>query len=282
MPADPFDALLSPPAPLAPRPEFAAALRARIERELGMQPPPTQVPTVVVPYLAATDARAAIDWYRTAFNAHENAAARVDMPDGRLGHAEFTIGDAHFMIADEFPEMDVNSPTTLGGSPIQLHLQVPEVDRVYAAAVAAGATGLREPSDQFHGNRNGVVLDPFGFTWMLSTPMHPTTSRAGSLFYFSFGVADFDRAREFFSSLLGWQLQGGHIGNIPTPGGVYGNDAPKIDLWFVVDDIFAAVAKVRELGGTAEEPVLYASGWGAMCDDGQGTVFGLSVPAPGY
>jgi uncharacterized glyoxalase superfamily protein PhnB len=240
----------------------------------------------VTPYLAASDARAAIRFYETAFGAHEDPAARVEMDDGRIGHAAFNIGDARFMISDEYPDIGVVAPTTLGGVGLSLHLELPDVDGVYARAVAAGATSEREPADQFHGNRNAVVVDPFGFRWMLTTPMHPERTRLGELFYFSFGVTDMRRAREFFSSLLGWRLEdGGHIGNIATPGGLYATEPdgePKIDLWFVVDDINAAVAKVRELGGTAEEPVLYRSGWAATCDDGQGTKFSLSVPAAGY
>jgi uncharacterized glyoxalase superfamily protein PhnB len=282
MRADPLDALRSPAVPLAPRPEFAASLRARIEQELGLRPPPPQIETKVTPYLAATDARAAIQFYKDAFGAHENPADRVDMDDGRLGHAQFSIGNAEFMIADEFPELDVKSPRTLGGSPIQLHLQVPDVDATYTRALSVGAISLREPADQFHGNRNAVIQDPYGFRWMLSTPMHPEQTRSGSLFYFTFGVEDMERARQFFSTLLGWQLEGGHIANISTPGGLHQQSPPTIDLWFVVDDIQAAVAKVRELGGNAEEPVLYDSGWSATCDDGQGTRFSLSVPRPGY
>jgi uncharacterized glyoxalase superfamily protein PhnB len=279
---DPLDALRTPAAPLAPRPEFAATLRARLERELGISPPPTQIATAVTPYLAVSDARAALQFYRDAFGAHEDSSARVEMDDGRVGHAQFSIGNAEFMISDEYPEIGVSSPQTLGGSAVSLHLQIPDVDSTYAQALAAGATGEREPADQFHGNRNAVVRDPFGHRWMLSTPMHPETTRVGELFYFSFGVGDMDRARAFFGALLGWRLQDGHIGNIATPGGLYANDEPTIDLWFVVDDINAAVEKVRELGGSADEPVLYSSGWSATCDDGQGTRFGLSVPRPGY
>ena len=88
--------------------------------------------------------------------------------DGRIGHAEIHIGDDVVYLADEFPEMAVVSPQTLGGTPVTLHLNVAEVDATFKQAVAAGATSLREPADQFYGDRNATILDPFGHRWMLS------------------------------------------------------------------------------------------------------------------
>jgi predicted enzyme related to lactoylglutathione lyase len=76
------------------------------------------------------------------------------------------------------------------------------------------------------------------------------------------------------------------VENISAPpgslGAIEGPERAGAQLWFVVDDIHAAVAKVRELGGTADEPVLYDSGWSAGCIDDQGTTFYLSVPAAKY
>ena len=72
------------------------------------------------------------------------------------------------MLADEYPEYDVRSPQTLGGSPVLLHLTVPDVDAVFARAVAAGATSMGDPEDQPHGARHGTLVDPFGHRWMLS------------------------------------------------------------------------------------------------------------------
>ncbi len=124
---------------------------------------PTQA---LVPYLAVAGAAEAIDWYRDVLGAIETTRFVGD--DGRVGHAELTIGTAKIMLADEFPEMDVVGPSTLGGTTVALHLEVVDVDYSHQRAVAAGATSVREPADQGHGNRNATILDPFGHRWMLS------------------------------------------------------------------------------------------------------------------
>ncbi len=138
-----------------------------------MPPSTTATPTVtppiasaVTPYLAVSDGAAALEWYGRAFGAEEQF--RVVGDDGRLGHAEFTIGTAHFMLSDEYPEIGVASPTTLGGAGAALHLSVSDVDALFARAVDAGATSLSAPADQPHGARHGTLLDPFGHRWMLS------------------------------------------------------------------------------------------------------------------
>jgi PhnB protein len=123
----------------------------------------------VTPYLTVADGAAALEWYADAFGAVEQF--RVVGDDGRLGHAEFTIGDARFMISDEYPEIGVRSPASLGGTAVALHLSVTAVDAMFDRAVAAGATSLRPPADQPHGARHGVLVDPYGHRWMLSQPL---------------------------------------------------------------------------------------------------------------
>lgn len=184
---DPFDVLASAPEPQQPRPSFARALRARVLDALDLEPAdvaapidlprrnpvtttaPTATATAVVPYLTATDAVAALEWYETAFGAVEQL--RVVGPDGTLGHAEFHIGEAVFYLSDEHPAMGVVSPTSLGGTPFAVHLTVTDVDALFARAVAAGATVQREPEDQPHGARHGTLIDPYGHRWMLSQPI---------------------------------------------------------------------------------------------------------------
>ena len=108
----------------------------------------------------------------------------------------------------------------------------------------------------------------------------------GDLYYFTLPVADLPRAQAFFGAVLGWQFtssENGHVENISAPpGGLNQTADVGARLWFAVDDIHAAVAKVRELGGTSDDPVLYDSGWSADCTDDHGTVFSLSVPAAKY
>jgi PhnB protein len=94
---------------------------------------------------------------------------------GRVGHADLAIGTITLMLADEHPEMGILGPRTLGGSPVLLYLHVDDVDAVHERAVAAGATTLRAPEDQFHGNRTATIVDPFGHSWMLSQPVETLT-----------------------------------------------------------------------------------------------------------
>ena len=122
--------------------------------------------TTVTPYLTVRGGVRAIAWYREALGADE--AFRVVDDEGRVGHAELTIGAARFMLSDEYPELGVQGPETLGGTSVALHVEVADVDATFARAVEAGATALREPADQPHGARHGTLVDPFGHRWMLS------------------------------------------------------------------------------------------------------------------
>ena len=119
------------------------------------------------PYLCCKDAARAIEFYMEAFGATE--FMRMAQPDGRIGHAEIRIGDAPIMLADEFPDIGVRSPQAIGGSPVTIHVYVEDVDAIARRAVARGATLLRPVEDQFYGDRNCRLEDPFGHVWMIST-----------------------------------------------------------------------------------------------------------------
>jgi uncharacterized glyoxalase superfamily protein PhnB len=154
---DPFDALATPPERQEPRPSFARGLRAQLVHELGLDhdmTPTIDLPRrtpmtatdastaaatdlVATPYLCVHDGAAAMDWYTGAFGAVEEM--RVVGDDGRLGHAELAVGTARFMLSDEYPDLGVVSPRTLGGSAVTIHLEVADVDATYSRAVEAGA-----------------------------------------------------------------------------------------------------------------------------------------------
>jgi PhnB protein len=119
----------------------------------------------VTPYLMVRDAARAIAFYRDAFGAKE--VMRFDGPNGKIAHAEVTIGDSHVMLADESPEFA--GPQTLGGAGVSLMLYVDDVDATFARAVAAGATVRRPVADQFYGDRLGTLADPFGHVWSIAT-----------------------------------------------------------------------------------------------------------------
>jgi PhnB protein len=121
----------------------------------------------VTPYLAVKNAAKALDFYQRGFGATE--IYRLTLPDGRVGHAEIRIGDSIVMLADEFPEYGGKAPETLGGSPVNIHLYVEDVDTFFKRAVAAGAREVKPVMDQFYGDRSGQLQDPAGHLWWVAT-----------------------------------------------------------------------------------------------------------------
>lgn len=121
----------------------------------------------IAPYLCVDGAEAAIEFYGTVFGAKERM--RMDGPDGRIGHAELEIGTGIVMLADEFPELGVRGPKSIGGSPVTVNVYVEDVDAVFARALAAGATEERPLENQFYGDRSGGFVDPFGHRWHVAT-----------------------------------------------------------------------------------------------------------------
>jgi uncharacterized glyoxalase superfamily protein PhnB len=121
----------------------------------------------VTPHLVCDGAADAIEFYKKAFNAVETA--RMQTPDGKIMHASVRIGDSNVMLVDEFPDYGSVGPKKLNGSPVTLHVYVPNVDQVFEQAVAAGATVRMPVEDQFWGDRYGQVVDPFGHNWSIAT-----------------------------------------------------------------------------------------------------------------
>lgn len=121
----------------------------------------------VTPYLCIDGAGAAIEFYRDVFGATERM--RMPAPDDTIGHAEVQIGDSVIMLSDEFPDMGMRGPRTLGGTPVTLSVYVDDVDTVFDRAVSAGATTLRPVEDQFYGDRSGQFEDPFGHRWSVAS-----------------------------------------------------------------------------------------------------------------
>ncbi len=120
----------------------------------------------VTPYLIVKDAAGLIDFLKTAFGAQEHF--RMADPDGKVRHAEVQIGDSMVMIGGAEGEI---KPV-----PACLYLYVPNVDEVYSKAVAAGAKSVREPADQFYGDRNSGVADSWGNQWWIGTHLEEVSS----------------------------------------------------------------------------------------------------------
>jgi PhnB protein len=133
---------------------------------MATQPIPEGYRTVT-PYLAVDDAAEAIEYYTKAFGAKERA--RMETPDGKIGHAELEIGDSLVKLSDPFPQASTRSPKELGGTSVSVFMYVEDVDAVVTQAVDAGAKVTMEIADQFWGDRFGSVMDPFGHLWSIAT-----------------------------------------------------------------------------------------------------------------
>ncbi len=113
----------------------------------------------VTPFLTVDGAGKLIDFMKEAFGAQERM--RMPMPDGKVAHAELTIGDSVIMVSDATPEFSA--------MPGSIHLYVEDCDATFKKAVAAGARSQMEPKDQFYGDRSANVTDPAGNRWSIAT-----------------------------------------------------------------------------------------------------------------
>lgn len=115
------------------------------------------------PYLVVKGAAAAIDFYKKAFGAKE--LFRMAGPDGKLMHAEITIGDSRIMLADEAPAASKGPLGTVSA----IYLYVEDIDVTFKQAVTAGGKETMPVQDMFWGDRTGKLTDPFGQRWQLAT-----------------------------------------------------------------------------------------------------------------
>ncbi|HZC39167.1 MAG TPA: VOC family protein [Streptosporangiaceae bacterium] len=261
-----------------------------------------------IPYLAVRDARQAIGWYARVLGGRLRGDP-ITMPDGRIGHAEIELGAGVLYLADAHPEIGARAPEP-GGSPVSLVLAVTGLDAVVAAATREGASLDRGPYEGY-GHRNATVTDPFGHRWMLQEPLPAAVAagqeeaaggagpeeaggagpeagapQAGDAGFASLWVPDAGRAAEFYAAVLGWEYapvrdpRSRHVPGTIPPQGLWGGGQPRNTLFcsYVVDDMAAAVARVRAAGGQASEPAPRPYGLSADCTDNQGIGFALHQP----
>jgi PhnB protein len=123
----------------------------------------------ITPQLVFDNATQAIDFYKKALGAEEKS--RAVGPDGKIMHAELQIGDSRIMLNDAMGGS--KSAEALGGSPIGLWIYVSDCDALFNRAVKAGARVAEGPmgelSDQFWGDRTGMITDPYGYRWTIAT-----------------------------------------------------------------------------------------------------------------
>jgi PhnB protein len=146
----------------------------RSDANAGAVPPPPPLS----PYLTVPDARGAIAFYERAFGAQ--VAQRQETPDGkRIIHAALVVNGGWLMLSDDFPEMSggrSRTPAAFGGTSVTIHLDLADVDAVWARAVEAGAKVVMPLADQFWGDRYGILEDPAGHRWSLATRGKPVSA----------------------------------------------------------------------------------------------------------
>lgn len=122
----------------------------------------------VTPTLTIREASKAIEFYKKAFDAQE--LYRFLGPDGKsIIHAEIKIGNSIIMLNDEMPQINCNSPQSLGGTGSSIFLYVNNADATFNKAISAGAKLLMPLMDAFWGDRFGSIQDPFGHVWSIAT-----------------------------------------------------------------------------------------------------------------
>ena len=117
--------------------------------------------TSISPMLSVRHGAKAIEFYKQVFGAKENL--RLPMPDGKIIHADLTIGDSHLFVMDDPPGA---SPTPPAGTIV--HLWSSEPDAVFERATKAGAKVTMPLQDMFWGDRYGQLVDPFGHAWSIA------------------------------------------------------------------------------------------------------------------
>ncbi|MEO7327067.1 MAG: VOC family protein [Minicystis sp.] len=120
------------------------------------------------------DAAAAIPWYGKAFGATE--LSRMSSPNSpAIWHAEIKIGDSVLYLSDASPMGSTVAPHGPKTSTVSMQIFVPDADALFQRAVDAGAKVLMPIGDMFWGDRMGVIEDPFGHCWMISTRIKDMT-----------------------------------------------------------------------------------------------------------
>jgi predicted enzyme related to lactoylglutathione lyase len=302
-------ALLGPEGEVMTEPTSAAA------RAGATAAPASDAPLhTLVSYIGVHDAPRALDWYTEVLGARRRGDPVV-MGDGRIGHAELALGDSVLMLTEHSPGGGLVSPEGQRGHSHSLMLHVADVDGTVRQAVDHGAELTRPPADYPYG-RNAVIVDPFGHRWMISSAAAGTktadagpavtgtadtsaggtgaegtaaegagqeTPGHGDVSYITHEVPDSQRARDFYGAVLGWRFSPGSVedgwqvgGTTPMAGLAGGREHAAVVLCYQVDDIHAAVRRVREYGGHAEEPSRRPYGLLADCADNQGTRFYLA------
>ncbi|MGW0161142.1 VOC family protein [Mycobacterium sp. NPDC003323] len=300
---DPLNVLHGNELSVAPDPAFAARLRARLESALTLPVntegvvmsgtdtaiaelnTPTAAPPrpAAIPYLAVRNARTAIDWYVDALGATV-IGDPIMMDDGRVGHAELSVGGGVLYLADEFPEIGMKAPAPQSVS-VSLMLPVPDTDAALQRARSHGATVEREAYED-HGARTATIIDPSGHRWMLSGPVTGAALaiRHGDVGYVSVWTPDAERAAAFYGHVLGWVYDRAtnQVTNTAAPIGLYSVPGPPtMFCCYAVDDLAGARQSILDGGGTPGTETAFDFGTVLDATDPSGQAFAVFKAAPG-
>ena len=284
---DPFDALTGPDGPVTPRAAFVDELRRRLHRELEDLMTDDLTPEAVTadqfePGLVNHGSL----FYFTLPGPDVERSARFYT---ELFDWELHRGDAGYHVADVYPPMGLASNDSADP---EVWIEVTDINAAVTAVRELGGE-VDEPV-RYDSGWSASCRDPQGVRFSLTVPRADyrqparASTEPGELFYWSLPAPDAEASRAFFGRLLGWEFgdpgeQGGmHVSNRLPDGGLGGGrEGTNPELFFRVSDLDASMAKVRELGGTAEFAGEGDEGRHAMCADDQGVPFGISEPAPG-
>jgi PhnB protein len=141
-------------------------------------------------HTVVSDAESAAAWYVRAFGAEE--VSRIPLPNGTVLSVVLRFGDSRVHVASEFPDFDVVSPLTIGGTATVLQINTDDADALWSRALEAGAEIRHELADQFWGERHGQLTDPFGHRWNIAqhlrdVPADEITAAAARVFAASAG-----------------------------------------------------------------------------------------------
>ncbi|MET0452096.1 MAG: VOC family protein [Mycobacterium sp.] len=302
---DPLTVLGGDDLPVQPDSAFAAQLRARLESALSLPnrtegvlmsgtdaaiaelnepaeqsiataPPPR---SAAIPYLAVAGARDAIAWYVDTLGAVV-VGEPIVMDDGRIGHAELSIGGGMLYLADEFPELGLKAPAPQSVS-VSLMLDVADTDEALQRARDRGADVVME-AQEGHGSRQAAVVDPFGHRWMLSGPVGGAVSqiRHGDIGYVSVWTADADRAAAFYGHVLGWEFDptSHQVTSTTQRIGIFGAAASTLFCCYAVSDLTTARQAILDAGGSVDDVQQFDFGAVLGATDPTGAAFAVYQP----
>jgi uncharacterized protein len=256
MTRDPFEALRRDATSRRPRPEFAVALRRRIEEALPVSTTgtPTRHRYPVMVHLGVADADRAMSFFGDLFDWQ---AERVPWE----GHVR------HYLVNTVGPQPVITDEP--GAPAVRLGFTVDHVGEtartVESMGGTLGATGIVDDTDGWamadDGQGNALVVWKPGRDHPHAPATKPSTAE---IEWVEVYVPDVERARRFFTTVVGWQ-----------PNELQTADEARVKLFFTIADLDASTARVRELGGQTGEPYQIGPGIASDCTDDQGSAFTL-------